>query len=139
MSANEKKFSANLAAVKSRFPARLTGSAMFSAQAWEKIARTLNLSGRELQIVRGAFDDQKELTLAGDLGMSSHTVHTHIERLHRKLAITDRTQLVLRVTQEFLALTASPAHGLPPICSNRAAGRCPLNRCRRLSLAPLGR
>ena len=111
-----------------RAPAHLAGSAMFSCQAWEKIARTLNLSGRELQIVRRAFDGQKELTIAGDLGVSSHTVHTHVERLHRKLAIADRTQLVLRVTQEFLALTALPGYGLPPICSNQATGRCPLIR-----------
>jgi hypothetical protein len=34
------------------------GSAMFSEQAWGEIARSLKLSGRELQIVRGVFDDQ---------------------------------------------------------------------------------
>ena len=104
-------------------PACLAGSAMSSRQAWEKIARTLNLSGRELQIVHRVFDDEKEATIADDLGISSHSVHTHVERLHRKLAITDRTQLVLRVTQEFLALTGSPEPGLPPICSNRATER----------------
>lgn len=107
-------------------PTRLTGSAMFSSQAWEKIARSLNLSVRELQIIRGVFDDQKELTLAKALGISVHTIHTHVARLHRKLAVTDRSQLIQLVMQEFLVLTAAPGNGLQPICANRASGSCPL-------------
>lgn len=108
-------------------PARLAGSAMFSSQAWEEIARNLHLSARELQIVRGVFDDQKELTLAKILGISAHTIHTHVGRLHRKLAVTDRSQLIQLVMQEFLALTAAPGNGLPPNCANQAAGGCPLH------------
>ena len=99
---------------------------MFSPQAWEGIARRLKLSGRELQIVRGVFDDQKELNIAIALGVSTHTIHTHVGRLHHKLGITDRSQLLQRVMQEFLALTASPENVLPPVCANRAMGRCPL-------------
>jgi DNA-binding CsgD family transcriptional regulator len=107
-------------------PARLTGSAMFSPQAWEQITRSLELSVRERQIVRGVFDDLKESDLATALGVSIHTIHTHFERLHHKLGLSDRTQLVQRVIQEFLALTASPGSELPPICANQATGRCPL-------------
>ena len=99
---------------------------MFSPQAWAEIGRSLKLSGRELQIARGVFDDQKELTIASGLGVSAHTIHTHVQRLHRKLSIIDRSQLLQRVMQEFLALTASPENVLPPICANRVAGRCPL-------------
>ena len=102
------------------------GSAMFSNQAWQEIAHSLKLSVRELQIVRGAFDDHTESTIAADLGISPHTVHTHFERLHFKLAVKSRVELVLRVTNEFFTLTAPSDSALPPISTNRAAGRCPL-------------
>ena len=99
---------------------------MFSEQAWLEIARSLRLSPRELQIVRGVFDDHTEFAIAADLGISPHTVHTHIDRLHHKLAVVDRVTLILRVMDEFLALTLAPGSVLPSICPNRAAGRCPL-------------
>lgn len=99
---------------------------MLSDQAWGEIARSLTLSVRELQIVRGVFDDRTDFAIAADLGISPHTVHTHIERLHHKLAVGDRVELILRVMQEFVALTIAPATVLPSICANRAAGRCPL-------------
>jgi DNA-binding CsgD family transcriptional regulator len=102
------------------------GAAIFSRQAWAEIGRSLQLSGRELQIVRGVFNDQTEFAIAADLGISPHTVHTHIERLHRKLGVPDRVKLVVRVMDEFLARTIAPGSDLPSICANRAAGRCPL-------------
>lgn len=104
------------------------GSAIFSEQAWAAIARSLKLSGRELQIVRGIFDDATDVAIAQRIGISLHTVHTHVERLHHKLAITNRSQLLLRVMQEFLTLTVSPESDLPPICTKEAFGRCPLRR-----------
>ena len=104
------------------------GTAMFSKQAWEEIARSLKLSGQELQIVRGVFDDYTEFAIANNLNVSPHTVHTHCERLYHKLAVTDRVKLVLRVMDEFLALTVASETVLPPICANRVAGRCPLRR-----------
>ena len=104
------------------------GAAMFSERAWQEIARSLKLSGQELQIVRGVFDDYTEFAIANNLNVSPHTVHTHCERLYHKLAVTDRVKLVLRVMDEFLALTVASETVLPPICANRAAGRCPLRR-----------
>jgi len=104
------------------------GAAMFSEEAWGKIAQSLRLSGRELQIVRGVFDDETEFAIARNLNLSPHTVHTHCERLYHKLAVTDRVKLVLRVTNEFIGLTFAPESELPPICANRTAGSCPLRR-----------
>lgn len=77
---------------------------MLSEDAWTEIARSLKLSGRELQILRGVFDDRTESALAADLAISPHTVHTYFERLHRKLAAANRVKLVLRVMAEFMAL-----------------------------------
>ena len=101
-------------------------AAMFSKQAWKEIARSLKLSGRELQIIKDVFNDRTECAIAAHYGISPHTVHTHCERLYCKLAVTDRVKLVLRITDEFLTLTAAPGSILPSICANRSAGRCPL-------------
>jgi DNA-binding CsgD family transcriptional regulator len=106
-------------------PPPSSGSAIVSRRAWTEIGCSLNLSGRELQIVRGVFDDRTEVAIAADLGISPHTVHTHVERLHHKLAVANRVELVLRVMDEFLVLTASSQNLLPSICGRRAAGRCP--------------
>ena len=110
----------------SRPPRRPLGSAMLSDLAWREIEHSLQLSRRELEIVRATFDDRKESAIAADLGIAPRTVHTHIERLHRKLAVTDRLQLVLHIVHEFLRLTISPQGSLPPICAIEVAGRCPL-------------
>ena len=100
---------------------------MFGEQAWLEVARSLRLSPRELQILRGIFEDHTEFAIAVDLGISPHTVHTHIDRLHRKLGVVDRVTLILRVVDEFLSLTVAPGSILPSICANRAAGNCPLH------------
>ena len=93
-------------------------------QAWAAIARRLRLSPRELQIAQLIFQDSKELAIADALGMSPHTVRTHMERLYRKLSVKSRVKLVLRITQTFLALTQEDESDLPPICSKRNG--CPL-------------
>jgi DNA-binding CsgD family transcriptional regulator len=102
--------------------------ALFSAQAWAEIAQSLNLSGRELEIIHGVFNDCTESAIAADLGISPHTVHTHLNRLHRKLAVVDRLQLVTRIVREFLALTLLKK-SMQPICAIHASGQCPV-RCR---------
>lgn len=101
---------------------------MLSELAWKEIGRSLKLSGRELQLVRGVFDDNTELAIASNLGIARRTVCTHSERLYRKLAVTGRVKLVLRIMEELHALTVSPENSLPPICRNWAARRCPLRR-----------
>ena len=109
-----------------RQPRVRLGSAMLSNKVWDEVGRSFRLTKRELQIVRGIFDDQTEFAIASDLGISPHTVHTHIERLRRKLAVVDRVAIVLEVLQEFLRLTSAPGSSLPPICAARASGLCRL-------------
>jgi FixJ family two-component response regulator len=104
------------------------GAAMFSKQAWDEIARSLNLSGRELQIIKDVFDDRTEFAIAAHYGVSPHTIHTHCYVFNHMFEEHDRVKLVLRITDEFLALTATPGSTLPSICTNRSAGRCPLRR-----------
>ena len=102
------------------------GAAIFSELAWQEIARSLKLSGQELQVVRGIFDDHTEGAIADSLKVSPHTVHTYCERLYHKLGVTGRVKLALRVINEYIALTLAPGTILPPLCANFAAGRCPL-------------
>ena len=92
------------------------GLVMFPDQQWAEIGRALNLSARQLQIVRGIFDDKIQYAIAADLGISPHTVHTHIERLYRKLGVTNRAQLLMRVMTEFVTLVA-PRTIVPPTYS----------------------
>ena len=99
---------------------------MFTEQAWAEIARSLRLSGRELQILHGVFRNDTESAIAAALCISSHTVHTHFERLYRKLGVSDRIALILRVVEVVLTLTNAPGTALSRVCSNFAAGRCPL-------------
>ncbi len=101
---------------------------MFTEEIWKEIARSLKLSGRELQIVHAVFDDYTEFTIANNLDVSPHTIHTYCERLYHKLAVTDRVKLVLRIMDEFVALTVAPGSTLPPICANWTKGCCPFRR-----------
>lgn len=107
---------------------RRAGSALLSDAQWADTARSLRLSGRELEIVRGVFDNRTEHALASELHISPHTVHTHLDRLHRKLGVGSRVQVVLCVVAQYLDLALSPARILPPGCARHAAGRCPLRR-----------
>ncbi len=70
---------------------------------WKVIAKSLRISDRELQIIQGIFDDRKEFAIADELKISMHTVHTHLERLYRKLGISSRVALVLYILSEYLS------------------------------------
>ena len=105
---------------------RPLGSAMFSNQEWKEIGHSFNLSGRELQVIKDVFDDRTESAIAAHYGVSPHTVHTYCERLYRKLEVNGRVKLVLRIMDEFLALTAAPGNGLPPPASTKVASRRPI-------------
>lgn len=80
------------------------GTGKLSEKEWLAIVSFLQLSGRETQILQRVFEGQKDLAIAMDLGISTHTVHTHFERMHRKLAVVDRCGLVVRVFEAYLVL-----------------------------------
>ena len=64
-------------------PENPSGRYVFSDRSWRAIAKTLELSPREFQIVQLIFDDEKEVSIAKEIGLSVHTVHTHLERLSK--------------------------------------------------------
>jgi DNA-binding NarL/FixJ family response regulator len=80
---------------------------VFSDEVWRALAGSLGWSHRESQIVPELFDDRKETAIAARLGISRHTVHTHIERLYRKMGITSRVELARRVFLEYMRVATS--------------------------------
>jgi DNA-binding NarL/FixJ family response regulator len=79
------------------------GHQVLSDEQWHRLATALKLSSRQLQIVKCMFDDQIETGIGRELSISEHTVHTHIERLYRKLEVSSRSELLVRIFAEFLA------------------------------------
>ena len=89
---------------------RTADSKIFSAPLWREIAYVLELSDRELQIVVSIFDDETAVAIAKRLGISVHTVHTHIDRLYHKLAVHSRSSLVIRVVAGYQSLASDGKH-----------------------------
>lgn len=81
----------------------LNPSSYLTKAQWRSLAVSLQLSDRQLQIVRHTFDGQDEAAIAGALGISSHTVHTYMDRLHRKLGVHCRCELIVRLFLTYLA------------------------------------
>jgi DNA-binding CsgD family transcriptional regulator len=101
-----------------------SGLVAVSECGWARVAWSLKLSPRELQIARGVLDDATESAIAADLAISKDTVHSYLRRLFAKLAVKSRGRLMLRIVGELVALTLSEKAALPPLCPHRAAGRC---------------
>ncbi len=89
--------------------------ALLSEAEWDSVAGSLQLSGREFQIVRHLFDGHPEASVSEALGMSAHTVHTHIERLYLKLHVHRRADLVLRVFAAYIALASAGLASAPSV------------------------
>lgn len=84
------------------------GSALLPCEVWRRLRDSLKLSDRELQIVQGIFEDQKQECIAHNLGISPHSVNTYIQRVYTKLHIGSRPQLIVRVVSEYLAYADTP-------------------------------
>lgn len=54
---------------------------LFSNEEWASLAYEFKLSFRELQIVQGIFGNQTERQTTLHLGISHHTIHSHLRRV----------------------------------------------------------
>jgi DNA-binding CsgD family transcriptional regulator len=85
-------------------------STQLKDDAWAAIGDSLRLSGRERQIVtcvvEAGLDTDDEIGCR--LGMSPHTVHTHLERLYKKIGVASRSHLILRVFAEYVRFSTAP-------------------------------
>ncbi len=96
------------AAQNATVPVSATGRNVVSEGQWRRLAEKLQLSERQLQIIQRMFDDSSEARIGLELGISEHTVHTHIERLYRKLGVSSRCELLVRVFGEFMRDNHTP-------------------------------
>jgi DNA-binding CsgD family transcriptional regulator len=88
--------------------------------AWNAIIRSLGLSTREAEIARLLLaDDSREDSIAAALKISRHTVHTHLERLYRKLRVSSRSQVVARLFSEYVTLADHRRTHLTPARDRR--------------------
>lgn len=76
---------------------------------WDAVVDNLRLSPREGQIISSAMDGASETEIARILEISHHTVHTHLERLHRKLHVTSRPQLIARIFAAYVDVVHNPS------------------------------
>lgn len=77
---------------------RMAIEAIVESDTWVALVRHLTLSRREAEIVERILRlDDDEPSIAEHLHISPHTVHTHLERLYRKLDVSSRSQLVTRI------------------------------------------
>ena len=62
-----------------------------------KVSRdAMTLPKREREVLRGIAAGLSERKLAADLGVSPHTVHTHIKKIYKKLQVNSRAEAVLK-------------------------------------------
>ena len=80
------------------------GHSVFCDNGWGFIASNLKLSNRHVEVIQGLFDDKTEAAIARGLGISPHTVHTHLERIYRKLNVNSRTELIIRIVAEHVSI-----------------------------------
>jgi len=64
---------------------RIAREVVLAFQRQGKVADRYVLSGRERQVLRCLEDGQTYKEIAAELGVSPHTVHTHIKRIYEKL------------------------------------------------------
>lgn len=73
-----------------------------SSDDWDEIRRALHLSVREADIAALIIANAPNGAIAQRLGISAHTVHSHLERLYRKLQIGSREELITRAFQTYV-------------------------------------
>jgi DNA-binding CsgD family transcriptional regulator len=96
----------------------------FARLPWSLLREVLHLTPRELEIVQQLFESQTEREIASRLGIAVRTVHTHLERVHRKLAVQSRAQLLTLIVGTSLDLNEQ-ADWKPHHCQKCEYCRCP--------------
>jgi len=71
---------------------------------WVVISGSLRLSGRESEIAQCILAGCSKEGMAKKLGISDHTVQTHLERLYRKLGVSSRCEVVVRLFATYVSL-----------------------------------
>lgn len=85
-----------------------SGKSLLTLRDWHRVAAELELSPRQLELIRHIFDGKKLITVALEMNLSLGTVKTYSQRIHRKLQVSDQRELTLAVIRTHMRL-APPA------------------------------
>mgnify|MGYP001638118659 CR=1 FL=1 len=77
-----------------RIPLLTAVSTETISDTYKKEPHSINLTGREHQILNLVASGLSNQEIADDIFLSRHTVETHIRHVYRKLAVTNRTKAV---------------------------------------------
>jgi DNA-binding CsgD family transcriptional regulator len=78
----------------------------FCQEAWAAVVRQLGLSARQAEVAQYVVEDESDHRIARLLCLSDSTVQTHMERLHEKLDVHSRADLVKRVYAAYVTWRA---------------------------------
>ncbi|MCB9858668.1 MAG: helix-turn-helix transcriptional regulator [Phycisphaerales bacterium] len=70
---------------------------IFTEREWQVVSQELGLSPRQHQIVRLITKSLTTKEIACRLGISQHTVQMHMKGLFKKLEVTDRVGVVVKL------------------------------------------
>lgn len=79
------------------------GDGFFCDAAWTAIADRLELSQRQVEIVRHMLTGQEDRQIAVRLDVSPRTIHAHVRCLHEKLDVQNRMELVTQLLTAYRA------------------------------------
>lgn len=77
---------------------------------WAIFIDELKLSRREAEISNLILEGRSERTIADVLAISTHTVHSHLERLYRKVHVRTRCELVGLFFRTYVRLHRTECH-----------------------------
>jgi DNA-binding CsgD family transcriptional regulator len=111
--------------------ARQLGKLMSCLLAWMSQPETLGapfdrLTDREWMVLRGLNSECGEKQLADQLGLSPHTLHSHIKSIYRKVGVQGRLPLLLRAQQAIRTLRIRKMNGHCPATEESANKRTAL-------------
>lgn len=93
---------------------------LFSPTEIDAIARALRLSEREVEVALLALEDLGEVQIAERLGVSPRTVHTHFDRLYRKLDVHSRPAMLVKLFRTFRCVQHVPPKPPPDVAQDGA-------------------
>ena len=85
---------------------------LVSNQEWIQLTQSLELSPRQVDIVKQLLRGESDKQISRELKISVSTVRTHLGRLFQKFGINDRVELVLYIFACLRQDTTKPA-GFP--------------------------
>ncbi len=86
-----------------------SGTGMYHArpslteEEWTEVAARLRVPKRELAVLQLLFRGLSEKQIATEMALSPLTVHTYLRRLHIRLDVRTRTELLLVLFDQFMA------------------------------------